>query len=246
MESRGLSSVAVGGRSIAGSSNNRQVSLMAMIAQLSTEPTLRTFESGESQFLNLEEFLDQYPDGGGRFELRDGVIVEMQATGTHERVAGFLALELGLEIRRLELPFFIPRQAIVKGFESDRSGYIPDVMVVDGDRLHHEPLWKLRSTLTQGASIPLAIEVVSQNWQDDYLLKLGQYERLGIPEYWIVDYLGLGGRRYIGNPKQPTLSIYELSEGEYGLRTFTGDRSIESRLFPELKLTAQDIFHQGL
>ncbi|WP_017712621.1 PDDEXK family nuclease [Prochlorothrix hollandica] len=65
-----------------------------MIAQLSTEPAARTFESGESQFLNLEEFLDQYPDGGGRFELRDGVIVEMQATGTHERVAGFLALRV--------------------------------------------------------------------------------------------------------------------------------------------------------
>ena len=219
---------------------------MGYITQLSPEPTVKTFQSGGSQFLNLEEFLDQYPDEGGRFELRDGVIVERPATGTHERVAGFLVLELGLEIRRLGLPFFIPRQAIVKGFGSDRSGYIPDVMVVDGDRLHHEPLWKLRSTLTQGASIPLAIEVVSQNWQDDYLMKLGQYERLGIPEYWIVDYLGLGGRRYIGNPKQPTLSIYDLSEGEYSLRTFTGDSPIESLVFPELQLVAQDIFNQGL
>lgn len=217
-----------------------------MIAQLSTDHPVKTFQSRGSQLWSLEEFLDQYPDQGGRFELRDGVIFEMQATGTHEQVAGFLALELGLEIRRLGLPFFIPRQAIVKGFESDRSGYIPDVMVVDGDRIQGEPLWKPRSTLTQGASIPLAIEVVSQNWQDDYLMKLAQYERLGIPEYWIVDYLGLGGRRYIGNPKQPTLSVYDLAEGEYSLRTFTGEMAIESLIFPELKLVAQDIFNQGL
>ena len=24
---------------------------------------------------------------------------------------------------------------------------------------------------------------------------------LGVPEYWITDYLGLGGREYIGQPK---------------------------------------------
>ena len=27
---------------------------------------------------------------------------------------------------------------------------------------------------------------------------------MGIAEYWILDYQGLGGRRYIGSPKQPT------------------------------------------
>jgi hypothetical protein len=28
---------------------------------------------------------------------------------------------------------------------------------------------------------------VSTNWRDDYLMKLGEYEKLGIAEYWIVD-----------------------------------------------------------
>jgi Protein of unknown function (DUF820). len=46
--------------------------------------------------------------------------------------------------------------------------------------------------------------LVSTNWRDDYGYKLVDYEALGISEYWIADYLGLGGRRYIGNPKQPT------------------------------------------
>ena len=62
------------------------------------------------------------------------------------------------------------------------------------------------STITKGAILlPLVVEVVSTNWRTDYAHKLADYESLGIPEYWIVDYLGLGGKRYIGDPKQPTI-----------------------------------------
>jgi Uma2 family endonuclease len=54
------------------------------------------------------------------------------------------------------------------------------------------------------------VEVVSTNWENDYARKLEDYETMGIQEYWIADYLGLGGKRYIGNQKQPTLSVYQL------------------------------------
>lgn len=81
----------------------------------------------------------------------------------------------------------------------------------------------------------------SQRW-DDYAHKLIDYEALGILEYWIVDYLALGGRRFIGNPKQPTISIYYLVEGEYQVTQFWGDDRIKSPTFPELNLTAQQIF----
>ena len=100
--------------------------------------------------------------------------------------------------------------------------------------------------MTQGSSIPLVIEVVSAKWQDDYLRKVGEYELIGIPEYWIVDYLGLGGRRFIGNPKQPTISVYQLVDGEYEISLFRGDDNIESAAFSELKLTAQQVFQAGL
>lgn len=146
----------------------------------------------KSKQMTLDEFLDWYPDGQGRFELHDGVVIEMQATGTQEQVGGYLAIELGVEIKRLALPYFIPRQGIIKAVDSDKSGYIADVMVLDWQRIETEPMWKKRATITKGETIRLVIEVVSTNWQDDYLMKLGEYEKLGIPEYWIVDYLGLG------------------------------------------------------
>ena len=202
-------------------------------------------EKQDIKLITLEEFWDWYPDGYGRFELHNGEIIKVQPTGTHEQVAGFLALELGVEIKRLNLPFFIPRQGLIKAIDSDKSAYIPDVMVLDSNAMENEALWKKRSTITQGTSVRLAIEVVSTNWQDDYLMKLGEYEKLGINEYWIVDYLGLGGRRYMGNPKQPTISVYHLVEGEYILNLFRDENVVASPTFPELNLRAEQIFRVG-
>jgi Uma2 family endonuclease len=98
-----------------------------------------------------------------------------------------------------------------------------------------------------GASVRLAVEVVSTNWQDDYLVKVTEYEILGIPEYWVVDYAAKGGRCFIGNPKQPTISVYQLVDGEYQISQFRGDDRVESLAFPpELRLTAEQIFRAGL
>ena len=201
----------------------------------------------KEKLVTLEEFLNWYPDGyEGRFELHNGVIVKMQPTGTHEQVAGFLAMEIGFEIKRLNLPLFIPRQGLIKAIDTDKSAYIPDVMILDNDSVkNNEPMWKKQSTITQGTTVKLAIEVVSTNWQDDYLMKLGEYEKLGIKEYWVIDYLGLGGRRYIGTPKQPPISVYHLVEKEYTLNLFQGQDVLKSCLFSELSLTAEQIFQVG-
>ena len=195
------------------------------------------------QIITFDEFLDWYPDGYGRYELYDGAIVEMQPTGTHEQVSGFIASKLAIEIDRLSMDCLIPRQAFVKPFDSNKSAYIPDVIVLNQAGIELEPIWKKRSTITKWETVRLLIEVVSTNWQDDYLTKLRDYEALQIPEYWIIDYLGLGGRRYIGFPKQPTLSIYQLVDGEYEVKQFRGSDRLISIAFPQITLTAEQIFN---
>ncbi|MBW4595155.1 MAG: Uma2 family endonuclease [Brasilonema angustatum HA4187-MV1] len=196
------------------------------------------------KLVTFQEFVEWKPDGK-RYELHDGVIVEMsQPLGDHEDITGFLTLEIAVEIKRLKLPYSIPKTALVKPPESE-SGYSPDVLILNRPNLATEPLWKKESTVTLGASIPLVIEVVSTNWRDDYYKKFGEYEGIGIPEYWIVDYLALGAHKFIGNPKQPTVSVYYLVEGEYQVTQFRGDDRIQSPTFPELSLTAQQIFQAG-
>jgi Uma2 family endonuclease len=198
----------------------------------------------KTQPVTFDDFAQWKPENG-LYELHDGVIVEMpQPLGKHEEVKGFLSTELVFEYRRLNFPYFLPSQAFVK-VNGEESAYLPDILVLNRPNLLNESLWERQSTVTQGDSIPLVVEVVSTNWRVDYLTKVKDYEEIGISEYWIVDYLGLGGRRFIGNPKQPTILIHELIEGEYQVTSFQGDDRVVSPTFPELVLTANQIFQAG-
>ncbi|MDZ8028904.1 MAG: Uma2 family endonuclease [Nostoc sp. DedQUE01] len=198
------------------------------------------------KLVTFDEFVAKYPDNTGkRYELYDGVIVEMpQPTGDHEEVIGFVATKITLEYGRLNLRYFIPKTVFVKPIENE-SAYSPDVLILNQPNLVNEPLWKKESTVTQAASISLVVEVVSTNWRDDYLKKYADYEQMGIPEYWIVDYAALGGREFIGKPKQPTILVCCLEEGEYRVSKFRGDDRIQSPTFPQLDLTAEQIFSAG-
>ncbi|MBD2604289.1 Uma2 family endonuclease [Scytonema hofmannii FACHB-248] len=199
------------------------------------------------KLVTFKEFVDRLPENSAvRYELHNGEIIQMaQPVGEHEEVTGFLTIKLSVAIDRLDLPYFIPNQAIVRPPEKD-SGYFPDVLVLNRANLNNEELWKKESTVSDNASIPLIVEVVSTNWRSDYYLKYADYEEMGIPEYWIVDYAALGGRNFIGNPKQPTISVCNLVDGEYQISKFRDSDRIVSQTFPDLKLTANQIFQAGV
>ena len=200
-----------------------------------------------SKVTTFEEFVAGLPDNSGvRYELHNGNIIEMaQPVGEHEESKGFLTIKLSGIIDRLDLPYLIPNQVIVRP-EGKDSGYFPDVLVLNRQNLANEKLWKKQSIISNGASIPLVIEVVSTNWRDDYHLKYADYEEMGIPEYWIVDYAALGGRNFIGNPKQPTISVCNLIDEEYQISKFRDHERIISQTFPELNLTANQIFQASI
>jgi Uma2 family endonuclease len=196
-----------------------------------------------SKILTVNEFIDQYGDDS-RYELIDGELIDMEPTGLHEQVAAFVGRKLNVEIDREDRPYMIPYRCLIKLLGTD-TAFRPDVIILDQTRLVNEPLWQREPVITSGAPIKLIVEVVSANWSTDYARKVEDYAILGIPEYWIVDYLGLGGRNYIGYPKQPTVSIYLLSEGGDSYlpsSQFRGSDPIISATFPDLKLTAAQVF----
>ena len=196
--------------------------------------------------VTFDEFIEWYPENSEhRYELHNGVIIEMpKPRGKHSEVGGFITAELNFEMRRLLLPYLIPIEGVIKPY-SHESGYEPDVIVLDKIAVKNEPRWTQESIITMGSSVRLIVEIVSTNWHDDYALKLDEYEAIGIAEYWIADYLGLGGRRYIGSPKQPTFSVCQLIEGEYEISQFRGEDRIVSGAFPEFNLTVNQVFSAG-
>jgi Uma2 family endonuclease len=196
--------------------------------------------------VNFDDFIEWLPESSEhRYELHRGVVIEMpKPRGKHSQVAGYTALKVGIEIERLELPYFIPKECIVRSQDGE-SGYEPDLIVLDEPALIDEPQWESGSILTLGKSIKVIAEVISTNWRDDYFTKLGEYEALGIPEYWLMDYAALGGRRYIGSPKQPTFTVGCLVDGEYELQRFQSGERILSPTFPDLNLTVDQVFTAG-
>ncbi len=115
------------------------------------------------------------------------------------------------------------------------------MIVLDKAELNQEALWQKEPIICNGSTIKLVAEVVSTNWQDDYARKVEEYAFLEIPEYWIVDFRGLGGKQFIGNPKQPTFTICQLINGAYQQQQYRYRDAITSHLFPNLQLKLDDI-----
>jgi Uma2 family endonuclease len=77
----------------------------------------------------------------------------------------------------------------------------------------------------------LALEIVSPgNSDDDYRYKRSEYAVREIPEYWIID------------PETEKISVLLLVSDFYEVTEFTGEQEIKSLLFPQLKLTSEQVF----
>jgi Uma2 family endonuclease len=194
--------------------------------------------------LSFDEFLVSY-GGDNRHELIDGEVFDLEPTGSHEEVAALITTKICVQIDATCLPWFVLQRGILRPANTGMTAFRPDVAVIDRNELTKETLWSDQSILTLGSSIKFVAEVVSSNWQNDYSRKVEDYAVLGIPEYWIADYAGLGGTRHIGKPKQPTLSICTLVNGEYEIQPLRGNQTIRSLTFPDLKLTAEQVLRAG-
>jgi len=190
--------------------------------------------------MDFGQFLQQRPDDG-IYELVNGEIVKVEAIRAHKNVARYLVFGFNDEIRRLQLNYIVDKDIVIRTVTNrgDQRGRNPDVSVVSASS------WNSNVT-TYGAliePIQLAVEVTSTNWEDDYIDKLEEYKNLGIKEYWIVDYLAIASRSYLGNPKIPTVFVYELVDGKYQIKAFTGTDKIISPTFPELNITVEDVIN---
>ena len=188
----------------------------------------------------IREFVEQYGEDC-RYELIDGELRDLEPTGPHESVAGAIAGRLYAAILHRQQPWIIPKNCLIQPPAALATVLRPDVIVLDELALENEPLWQREPIVCNGASIKLVAEVTSTNWQDDYARKVEEYAFLEIPEYWIVDFRGLGGIRFIGDPKQPTLTVNRLVNGYYQQSQFRLGEPIVSTLFPDLQLTLDNL-----
>ena len=205
--------------------------------------TLTTHQPKQNkQKLTLAQFVKQIPDEIGRYELVNGEIMRTLPTRRHEDIADFIARQFDKELERLNLSYRVSGRIVVRTETQDgiEQGRHPDISVVERN------IWEFNRSAYSALFEPLqiAVEVVSTNWEDDYIDKLDEYQRLGISEYWIVDYLAIASRSYLGNPKVPTVFVYLLDDGGvYQFKAYQEEEVIISKTFPELKLTTSQIIN---
>jgi Uma2 family endonuclease len=188
--------------------------------------------------LTLEEYLT-YDDGtDARYELVDGVLVEMGAESTiNIQIAVFLIQFfplLGLGPKQVGI-----KQKVEVISQSSVSAREPDLI------LHSEASalaieGAKESCLKRADPEPLVvIEIVSpgeessKNYQRDYQEKRAEYAARGIPEYWIVD------------PIRQVVLVLVLKGNAYQGQSFAGPMPIISPTFPSLNLTAEQVLRAG-
>jgi Uma2 family endonuclease len=115
------------------------------------------------EIIDFDRFIEWYPLASAqKYELHGGIIVTMpKPKGKHSQIAGFLMNELGFEIKKLGLPYFLPKESIIK--IDDFSGYEPDEIVLNKKAIVAEPRWVKESTITTGES-KSNYSVISFSW----------------------------------------------------------------------------------
>ncbi len=202
------------------------------------------------QTYSVTEFLKLDLPEGREYELINGVITPMaEPSGQHENLRSELLVELRVESRRNQLDLLVhPKPVLELGIRDMRK---PDLIAVNREAWNRQT--QTEAVLQEPPEV--VIEIVSTNWEEEYRNKPLWYAAFGVAEIWIIDPL-FSVARYPNrkNPKiqEPTISIGQLVtstsilvEREYVFKSFTGAEQIESRFFPELALTVEQIIGFG-
>ena len=197
------------------------------MVQALTPAKLKTFEA----YLKYDDGTDIL------YEMVDGVLVPMpDPIGRHEDFVDCLYTLLSRYFAQVKLNYIVKRCLSVKITAPKPRGRKPDLVVMPKSQ------WAKCNDIEAAAyeAPTLAIEIVSTNWKDDWIEKVSDYERTGIPEYWIFDYRALANLQHL-DVKEPTFAVCQLVNGHYQMTQFRGDMPIVSPLFPSLHLSVNQL-----
>ncbi len=182
--------------------------------------------------MTLQEFLT-YDDGTDkRYELEDGVLVEMGTEATINTKIAMYLIQAFLKLVSYDLIGIKHHLEVRSRYATARD---PDLMI------HSEDSAAAIDGLTEAClkyadpNPLIAIEIVSpgtessKNYKRDYELKPREYTDRGIGELWQID------------PKREWVKIGTLTDGAYQFATYQGNEVIVSPTFPKLKLTAAQV-----
>ncbi len=174
-----------------------------------------------------EEFM-ALPEGGPvRYEIIDGELCMTPSPVTrHQKISKNLLFEIERFLRTNPLGEIFAAPVDVVFSQEPPQVVVPDLVFVAAEHL---------SLITEKnlQGVPdLLVEILSPTTATiDRRVKHALYERVGVPEYWIVD------------PERNSVQVFRLSGGRYAppLEFGLGDR-LETPLLPGLSIPLSNVF----
>ncbi len=172
--------------------------------------------------------LDLLPDNGDRYEIIAGDLYVTRAPHwKHQDTINNLSTYLTLWTKKHQQGRVLQTPGLIF---ADEENVIPDVVWISDQ--------KLATCVDESGHFTtapeLVIEVLSQAAKDiarDRQVKLKLYSRVGVKEYWIIDW------------QQQTVEIYRRSEVRLQLDcTLFAEDKLTSPLFPAFSLKVAEIF----
>lgn len=190
------------------------------------------------RFASIEEYLD-YDDGTDtRYELVNGVLVEMPSESPlNHQIAMFLVAKL-IEIG---VPYYLlSTKAEIQVTSRSATVRYADLLVLT-EELDAAMIGKPRSLITSDLPAPkVVVEVVSpgnpgtENYDRDYIEKRQEYTNRGILEYWLID------------PQRAVVIVLQLEAQQYvEVGEFRGSEKVIFSTFAGLQLTAEEVLRAG-
>ena len=186
-----------------------------------------TFE----QFLNFDDHNEI-----NEYELVDGRLVLMpEPSELHEEILEFLSFMFELTSRRQRLGYSIRKRNSL--FIDETKARRPDIAVIE------RPKVLSSSGSIQGIrTIPfMIVEIASGNWSTDLVDKQEEFQVLGVPEYWIIDYKGQIPAKYCLRGKGKKAIALTLENGEYQRSEYLEGETIPCKTFPDLGLSVDQV-----
>nr|WP_235612048.1 Uma2 family endonuclease [Gloeocapsopsis dulcis] len=175
--------------------------------------------------LTFAEYLFYQGEPDVLYELFRGQLVSMATpTALHTRICNFLVYQFQRYFANAGLSLIATSTGVRT---EENSSRIPDVVVCT-QNLWEQVCHRSGAGVLDFDEVPiLVVEVVSDNWREDYIRKRAEYALIDIPEYWIVD------------PKKERVWVLTHPESEEGYERseFKQGQQVVSLQFPELILS---------
>ncbi len=198
------------------------------VVDLPENTMIASFELMNGHYITFDEYLEMDVEGAS-LEWIDGKVIGFMANNLqHQEIIGFLLTIMKLFVEMHDMGKVVQAGYAMK-LEDQKRGREPDLVFVSKKNAE-----MLKQKYLDGAA-DIAVEIVSpESVERDNKTKLGEYEKAGIKEYWLID------------PESRQAEFYRLQDNGFYRLADISDGTFRSEVLPGFFLRVEWLWRKNL